>query len=162
MNLMLHGIDADPCPIVSGKDSLAGSPSQGDRTGLVLMNPPVGEKSRIAIVNEESDLEKEVESYERPDFWTSTKNKQLNFLQHVVGRREARTRPVSPARGARHPGRPSCEPARSWPGWGSGRCIRGRCKCPRREGRCDGPWCHREPRNGSRTRAGQERSQPSR
>jgi hypothetical protein len=36
-----------------------------------------------AIVNEEGDLEKEDVAYERPDFWTTTKNKQLNFLQHV-------------------------------------------------------------------------------
>jgi len=50
---------------------------------LLLTNPPFGKKSTIAIVNEEGDLEKEDESYERPDFWTSTKNKQLNFLQHV-------------------------------------------------------------------------------
>ena len=83
MNLILHGIDADPCPIVSGKDSLASPPGDGDRVSLVLTNPPFGKKSTIAIVNEEGDLEKEDESYERPDFWTSTKNKQLNFLQHV-------------------------------------------------------------------------------
>jgi type I restriction enzyme M protein len=83
MNLILHGIDADPCPIVSGKDSLASPPGDGDRVSLLLTNPPFGKKSTIAIVNEEGDLEKEDESYERPDFWTSTKNKQLNFLQHV-------------------------------------------------------------------------------
>jgi type I restriction enzyme M protein len=81
MNLMLHGIDADPCPIASGKDSLAADP--GDRFSLVLTNPPFGKKSTISIVNEEGDLEKEDEAYERLDFWTTTKNKQLNFLQHV-------------------------------------------------------------------------------
>lgn len=83
MNLMLHGIDADPCPIVSGKDSLASPPGDGDRVSLVLTNPPFGKKSTFASVNEEGDLEREDEAYERPDFWTSTKNKQLNFLQHV-------------------------------------------------------------------------------
>ena len=81
MNLYLHGIDADPCPIRSGVDSLASDP--GDRFSLVLTNPPFGKKSSIAIVNEEGDLEKEEHSYERQDFWTTTKNKQLNFLQHV-------------------------------------------------------------------------------
>ena len=81
MNLYLHGIDADPCPIVSGLDSLAQDP--GDRFSLLLTNPPFGKKSTIAIVNEEGDLEKDDESYERLDFWTTTKNKQLNFLQHV-------------------------------------------------------------------------------
>ena len=83
MNLMLHGIDADPCPIVSGKDSLASPPGEGDRTSLILTNPPFGKKSTISIVNEEGELDKDDEAYERPDFWTSTKNKQLNFLQHV-------------------------------------------------------------------------------
>jgi type I restriction enzyme M protein len=81
MNLYLHGINADPCPIRSGIDSLAGDP--GDRFSLVLTNPPFGKKSSIAVVNEEGDLEKEETAYERQDFWTTTKNKQLNFLQHV-------------------------------------------------------------------------------
>jgi type I restriction enzyme M protein len=81
MNLYLHGIDADPCPVRSGVDSLASDP--GDRYSLILTNPPFGKKSSIAIVNEEGDLEKEEHSYERQDFWTTTKNKQLNFLQHV-------------------------------------------------------------------------------
>jgi type I restriction enzyme M protein len=81
MNLYLHGIDADPCPIASGVDALAAPPSE--RFSLVMTNPPFGKKSSIAIVTEEGDLEKEDVAYERPDFWTTTKNKQLNFLQHV-------------------------------------------------------------------------------
>jgi len=81
MNLYLKGIDADPCPIKSGVDSLASDP--GERFSVVLTNPPFGKKSSIAIVNEEGDLEKEETAYERQDFWTSTKNKQLNFVQHV-------------------------------------------------------------------------------
>ncbi len=59
----------------------AGDP--GERFSVVLTNPPFGKKSSIAIVNEEGDLEKEDPAYERQDFWTTTKNKQLNFLQHV-------------------------------------------------------------------------------
>src|SRR6202044_1920170 len=35
------------------------------------------------VVNEAGDLEKEDNVYERQDFWTATKNKQLNFVQHV-------------------------------------------------------------------------------
>ena len=58
MNLLLHGIEADPCLIVSGKDSLASPPGDGDRVSLLLTNPPFGKKSTIAIVNEEGDLEK--------------------------------------------------------------------------------------------------------
>jgi len=81
MNLYLHGISADPCPIRSGVDSLASDP--GDRFSMVLTNPPFGKKSSISIVNEKGELQKEDTAYERQDFWTSTKNKQLNFLQHV-------------------------------------------------------------------------------
>lgn len=81
MNLYLHGINAEPCPVRSGTDSLAADP--GDRFSMVLTNPPFGKKSSISIVNEEGDLEKEDTSYERQDFWTSTKNKQLNFIQHI-------------------------------------------------------------------------------
>ncbi|MFO0903201.1 MAG: class I SAM-dependent DNA methyltransferase [Pirellulales bacterium] len=81
MNLYLHGIDADPCPIKSGVDSLAADP--GERFSVILTNPPFGKKSSIAVVNEEGDIEKEDNVYERQDFWTATKNKQLNFLQHV-------------------------------------------------------------------------------
>lgn len=81
MNLYLHGIDADPCPVRSGQDSLAADP--GDRFSMVLTNPPFGRKSSIQIVNEEGDLEREEHAYERQDFWTATTNKQLNFLQHV-------------------------------------------------------------------------------
>ncbi len=81
MNLYLHGIDADPCPVKSGVDSLAADPS--DRYSVVLTNPPFGKKSSFSIVNEEGELEKEDTSYERQDFWVTTKNKQLNFLQHI-------------------------------------------------------------------------------
>ena len=81
MNLYLHGIDADPPPIVSGLDSLASDP--GNRYSMVLTNPPFGRKSSISIVNGEGQVEKQDQAYERQDFWTSTKNKQLNFLQHV-------------------------------------------------------------------------------
>jgi type I restriction enzyme M protein len=81
MNLYLHGIDADPCPVRSGVDSLATDP--GDRFSMVLTNPPFGKKSSMAVVNEEGELEKDEHAYERQDFWTATKNKQLNFLQHI-------------------------------------------------------------------------------
>ena len=81
MNLYLHGINADTCPIRSGFDSLASDP--GDRFSMVLTNPPFGRKSSFSIVNEEGELQKEDHAYERQDFWTTTKNKQLNFLQHV-------------------------------------------------------------------------------
>ncbi len=83
MNLYLHGVESDPSPIHSGVDSLATEPSEEDRCTLLLTNPPFGKKSSIAIVNEEGDLEKDDSTYERTDFYTTTKNKQLNFLQHA-------------------------------------------------------------------------------
>ena len=73
MNLYLHGIDADACPIRSGVDSLASDP--GQRFSVVMTNSPFDKKSSIAIVTEEGDLEKEEHAYERQDFWTTTKNK---------------------------------------------------------------------------------------
>lgn len=81
MNLYLHGIDADPCPISSGVDSLAVDP--GERFSVILTNPPFGKKSSINIVNDAGELEKDDTAYERQDFWTTTKNKQLNFVQHI-------------------------------------------------------------------------------
>jgi len=80
MNLYLHGIGGDENLIVPG-DALASDP--GDRFDMVLTNPPFGKKSSITIVNGEGRADKESLIYERPDFWATTSNKQLNFLQHV-------------------------------------------------------------------------------
>jgi len=81
MNLFLHGIGGETSPVTSGVDSLAADP--GERFSMVLTNPPFGRKSSFSIVTQEGELEKEDIAYERQDFWTTTKNKQLNFLQHV-------------------------------------------------------------------------------
>lgn len=83
MNLYLHGIGGDGydgCPIEVG-DSLIADP--GTRYDYVLTNPPFGKKSSVTISNEEGVAEKESLTYERADFWVTTSNKQLNFLQHV-------------------------------------------------------------------------------
>ena len=80
MNLYLHGIGEEESPIVVG-DSLVSDP--GDRFERVLTNPPFGKKSSITIVNDEGKADKESLTYERQDFWATTSNKQLNFLQHV-------------------------------------------------------------------------------
>jgi type I restriction enzyme M protein len=50
---------------------------------IVLTNPPFGKKSGITVINEEGDESKEALTYVRDDFWATTINKQLNFLQHV-------------------------------------------------------------------------------
>jgi type I restriction enzyme M protein len=80
MNLYLHGIGGDQCPIAVA-DSLNQKPSTTYE--MVLTNPPFGKKSSITVINEEGDEAKESLIVVRDDFWASTSNKQLNFLQHV-------------------------------------------------------------------------------
>ena len=80
MNLFLHGIGGEESPIEVG-DSLISDP--GERFDVVLTNPPFGKKSSITIVNGEGKSDRETLVYERQDFWATTSNKQLNFLQHV-------------------------------------------------------------------------------
>ena len=82
MNLMLHGIGGDESvlPLVVS-DSLAADP--GDRFDIILTNPPFGKKSSTTIVAEDGRVSKEKETVEREDFWATTSNKQLNFIQHV-------------------------------------------------------------------------------
>jgi type I restriction enzyme M protein len=80
MNLYLHGIGGDESPIKTG-DALILDP--GDRFDMVLTNPPFGKKSSYTIVNGEGKADKNTQTYDRDDFWATTSNKQLNFLQHV-------------------------------------------------------------------------------
>ena len=49
----------------------------------VLANPPFGKKSSQTFTNEEGEQEKEDLTYNRQDFWATTSNKQLNFVQHI-------------------------------------------------------------------------------
>jgi type I restriction enzyme M protein len=92
MNLLLHGIgegSSDPeregqdgpftLPVVT-KDALAGKHGEYE---IVLANPPFGKKSSVTIVNEAGESSKESLIINRDDFWASTSNKQLNFLQHI-------------------------------------------------------------------------------
>jgi type I restriction enzyme M protein len=80
MNLYLHGIGGEGSPIEVG-DSLISDP--GERYDVILTNPPFGKRSSITIVNSEGGSDRESLMYERQDFWATTSNKQLNFLQHV-------------------------------------------------------------------------------
>jgi type I restriction enzyme M protein len=82
MNMLLHGIGsaASESPIMVD-DSLKGDP--GDRFDMVLTNPPFGKKSSITIVNSEGDAKRDALAIVRDDFWATTSNKQLNFVQHV-------------------------------------------------------------------------------
>ncbi len=84
MNLFLHGIgpdDDDREPPIKTDDALRSEPS--DHADVVLTNPPFGKKSSITVINEEGETDKQTLTYNRPDFWTTTSNKQLNFVQHV-------------------------------------------------------------------------------
>jgi len=81
MNLYLHGIGGDRVVVHTGHDSLA-APWRNEYS-LILANPPFGKKQSLLFVNEEGETEKEDQVIVREDFWTSTSNKQLNFVQHI-------------------------------------------------------------------------------
>jgi type I restriction enzyme M protein len=82
MNMILHGMvkpGADS-PIYVG-DSLTADP--GKRFSVVLANPPFGTKASNTFVTEDGKVGKNNLAILRPDFWVTTSNKQLNFVQHI-------------------------------------------------------------------------------
>lgn len=83
MNLILHNIGEmmQEDEIVSSNDSLVTSPRK--LYDYVLANPPFGKKSSITITNGDGLIGKEELTYNRQDFWVTTSNKQLNFIQHI-------------------------------------------------------------------------------
>jgi type I restriction enzyme M protein len=87
MNLYLHGVGANGGSGGGGRspihvdDALASHP--GEYFDMVLTNPPFGKWSSVTYITEEGELRREAQTVVREDFWTSTSNKQLNFLQHV-------------------------------------------------------------------------------
>lgn len=82
MNMFLHNIgEIDGESFISSADALISD--EGNRYDYVLANPPFGKKSSMTITNEEGLQEKQDLSYNRQDFWATTSNKQLNFLQHI-------------------------------------------------------------------------------
>ena len=82
MNLYLHNIGDiyGDVPITLG-DALLTDP--GTRVDYVLTNPPFGKKSSITFTNDEGEQEEDELVYNRQDFWTTSSNKQLNFVQHI-------------------------------------------------------------------------------
>ena len=82
MNMYLHGIGDESSPITVA-DALFAHP--GHRFDLVLSNPPFGRKSSFEVSTEAGDLESDSDSlvYSREDFWVTTSNKQMNFVQHI-------------------------------------------------------------------------------
>jgi type I restriction enzyme M protein len=82
MNLYLHGIGANGgMSPIHVSDSLASHP--GEYFDMVLTNPPFGKKSSVTFVTDEGEIRRESQDIVRDDFWVSTSNKQLNFVQHV-------------------------------------------------------------------------------
>jgi type I restriction enzyme M protein len=82
MNMFLHNIgEIDGESMVSPNDALI-APS-GETFDFVLANPPFGKKSSMSFTNDEGEQESEDLTYNRQDFWATTSNKQLNFVQHI-------------------------------------------------------------------------------
>lgn len=107
MNLLLHNVGPTPQELEKRRQAYIEkgmSPAEADmaieaslpvrtddalrglgsaRYDVVLTNPPFGRKSSILVVGEGGETEREQVAYEREDFWATTTNKQLNFMQHV-------------------------------------------------------------------------------
>jgi len=83
MNMYLHGVGrAEGAPVIDVQDALATPPSV--RASVVLANPPFGKRSSITVVGENGKAEREDVAYNRTDFWVTTTNKQINFVQHIA------------------------------------------------------------------------------
>jgi type I restriction enzyme M protein len=82
MNMLLHGMGKPngPSPI-EVKDGLTADP--GKRYSVVLANPPFGTKSSVTMVGSDGKVSKGELEIVRDDFWVTTSNKQLNFVQHI-------------------------------------------------------------------------------
>jgi type I restriction enzyme M protein len=82
MNMFLHNIgEMEGDSPVSSNDSLVAD--DGRRFHYVLANPPFGKKSSMSFTNDEGEQERDDLTYNRQDFWATTSNKQLNFVQHI-------------------------------------------------------------------------------
>jgi len=83
MNMLLHGIGRpNGRSLIEVRDALAEAPDRFPR--VVLANPPFGKKSSITVIGENGSRGREDIAYERKDFWVTTTNKQLNFVQHIA------------------------------------------------------------------------------
>jgi type I restriction enzyme M protein len=82
MNMLLHGMGrADGPSPIEVKDGLTADP--GRRWSVVLANPPFGTKSSVTMVGDDGRKTKDNLEIVRDDFWVTTSNKQLNFVQHI-------------------------------------------------------------------------------
>lgn len=86
MNLYLHGIgDLKKTPDIQISDSLNPAKVYKDikKVNIVLANPPFGKSSSDIPTVDEKLAEKDG-YFLRKDFWATTSNKQLAFLQHIT------------------------------------------------------------------------------
>jgi type I restriction enzyme M protein len=82
MNLLLHGVGTIvDLPAITQADSLA--TQGGHHFSVVLANPVFGSLSSLAGEAVDGEVERVSFVSYRDDFWTSTSNKQLNFVQHI-------------------------------------------------------------------------------
>jgi len=82
MNLLLHGIGTPIGPSrVDVRDALTAD--DGGRYSVVLANPPFGRTSSVTIIGADGREAREDLEIARDDFWVTTSNKQLNFVQHI-------------------------------------------------------------------------------
>ncbi|WP_423740266.1 N-6 DNA methylase [Flavobacterium columnare] len=82
MNLFLHGVgDMQKTPDINIVDSLLDPPTEKPK--IILANPPFGKSSSYTITNDKK-LGEQVDFKYREDFWTTTSNKQLAFVQHII------------------------------------------------------------------------------
>jgi type I restriction enzyme M protein len=97
VNLLLHGIGRANGPeLIEVHDSLAEKIEH--HATLVLANPPFGRKPGFSTVDELGRITRDDDSSERDDFWVTTSDKQLNFVQHIYR--------LLTGRGPRRGGRP--------------------------------------------------------
>ena len=82
MNMLLHGIGTpDGESQIEVKDALTADP--GRRYSVVLANPPFGTKSSVTMIGADGRESRSNLEIVRDDFWITTSNKQLNFVQHI-------------------------------------------------------------------------------
>ncbi len=82
MNMLLHGIGTpDGVSLIEVKDALTADP--GARYSVVLANPPFGTKSSVKMIGVDGRETSSSLEIVRDDFWVTTSNKQLNFVQHI-------------------------------------------------------------------------------
>jgi len=88
MNLFLHGVgDLKDTPDIEVTDSLkrgiSGEVGSSEKVDVILANPPFGVSSSDIPTTDEKQSKKDG-FFLRKDFWVTTSNKQLAFLQHIV------------------------------------------------------------------------------